>query len=381
VREGDATIRIGGVEGAFVPMLELQRWDSQFIRLRLLHDEPGIVSVDQQAIVWTTPSLEARWYRLPDQRYEFATVFYGAVPECVRFAYETSADVETTHQPFLAHVAADGSTWEPNGRGGERRRPVDVGNSFVAYVPWSGDYTRCGGWNYQSGKVAHLFRPWIVDAVGHHAWCPVTLARGILTITIPQDFRASALGPCLLDPTFGYSGTAASDDNIGGAWVWAKANTNPSSNGSLTSMTVRGRLKAGTTSHFDPAIYSDSSATPDAKLAAVDSGGTVFTGSDSDISTNISYGSLVNGTQYWLGNRSNASNGTSEDAWFKFDASGGSLNAAYIVDGPPYTNPYPATAAGYTTLNNEKIYIYGTFTASGGGAKSGSSILLSGVGH
>ncbi len=362
LRDGDAEIRVGGPGAAFVPELEIRRWDSQYVRLRLLHDEAGIVSIDQQAVVWTAPSIEARWYRLPDQRYEFATVFYGTVPACVRFAYETSADIETTHQPFLALANRDGSTWEPNGRGGERRRPVDVGDSFAAYVPWSGDYTRCGGWNYQSGKVAHLYRPWIVDAVGHYAWCEPVLERGVLTIRIPAAFRATAIGPCLLDPTFGYTGTAASDDNPGSAHCLFKATSTPASSGTLTSVTIKGRIRFGTPQH-STAIYSDTAGAPVNLLAGVESG-TAYSGSDADIATNLSYAGITTATQYWLGTKITAGSGTL-DGFIKYDASGGVANFWLKIYSGGDTTAWEATTSGYGSLDNEKPYIFGTYTAAG----------------
>lgn len=376
VREGDAAIRIGGPAGAFVPELELRRWDSQCVRVRLLHDEPGIVSQDQQALVWTTPSIEARWYRLPDQRFEFATIFYGAVPACVRFAYETSAEIETTRQAPLAHLRADGSTWEDNGRGGIRSRPADVGNSFACYVPWSGDYSRCGGWNYQSGKVAHLFRPWIVDAVGHFAWCEVALVQGVLTIRIPAAFRDTAISPCLLDPTFGYSGTAASDDNTGGARLTFKAVTAPGSNGTLDSITFKGRIRTDNGAihpNHAPAIYSDSAGVPSTLLEGINTIGSLFGVSDAEVTTAMAgTTALTSGTTYWPSTRQGGAipdygtGGAGCDCWIKYDAAGGTDNFFFLVTNNNAN--WPASVSGWTNVSNERAYAYGSFTASGGGA-------------
>jgi hypothetical protein len=371
--DGDAVVRVGGRGAGFVPEMEIRRWDSQYVRLRLLHDEDGIVSVDQQAVVWTAPSLEARWYRLPDQKCEFATVFYGTVPHQVRFAYETSADITTTHQPMLVNRAADGSTWERTWWGSERRRPVDVGDSFALYVPWSGDYTRCGGWNYQSGKVAHLYRPWIVDAVGTYAWCVPVLERGVLTIQIPAAFRDTAIGPCLLDPTFGYAGTAASDDNTGSARLLFIATSTPASAGTLDAIVIKGRIRAssGGTPHHDPAIYSNSAGTPLNKLASAETG-TNYAAGDAEVSTTLSYGSLGSGVQYWLGTKCTGGDAF-KDGWIKYDASGGTANFWLRVYAGGDTTAWEATTSGYDPpLDNEKAYIYGSFTAAAAAASDGS---------
>lgn len=371
-REGDAQITVGGPAGAFAPEMELRRWDSEWVKLRLLGYGQGYASQDQQAVVWQAEGVEARWYRLPGQRYEFATIFTGQVPAEVCFAYSASRAVEITRQAPLANQAADGSHWGRNPWGGLRLRPAEVVDSYACYVPWSGDYRLAGGWNYQSGKVAHLYRPWIVDAVGRFAWCEPSLEGGILRIRIPAAFRDGALGPCLLDPTFGYSGTAASDDNIGGAHSVFKAVTAPGSAGALTSVTISGRVKgnAGGTSDptHSPAIYGDNAGVPGTRLAAIDTAGTAyanFGGANAEVQTNVAYGSLVGGSQYWLGTRQGAAPSgvflATIDAFFGFDASGGVHNTYFKVTSSE--TAWEADGSTYSSGDNEKTYIFGTFTA------------------
>jgi hypothetical protein len=270
-------------------------------------------------------------------------------------------------QPVFANGPdADGYMWQENGRGGIQRHRPNVDGSYAVYSATDGDYTALGGYNYRSGKAFHIYRPWAEDAHGTRVWCDldVTVDAGLLTITIPSDFLAAAVYPVLVDPTFGYSGTAASDDNLANSHILCKAVTNPTA-GDLTSITIKGRHRFGTTSEHEPALFSDSSGTPNAKLAAVDTGGTVYTGSDAEVTTNISLVGIT-ATQYWLGSRNEPGNGIGVDNWFKFDASGGTANMYF--KSPAQGTDWEADATGYSSADNEKVYIYGTFTASGGGA-------------
>lgn len=207
----DVRVRVGGGGSIFVPELALTRWGIARVACRLLHNEPGIATMDQRAVVWTTRSIEARFYplRIAGGGHEFALHLYRKpTTNTFRFAFATNG-LAVSEQRGYRMRHADGSTSEPHPRGGTRICPAWAVNSFAIYSRWSGNYEPSGGWNFGTGKVCHLHRPFAVDAVGHQVWCTQTLRGGILAITVPQDFLQSAVYPICVDPTFGFTGIGA----------------------------------------------------------------------------------------------------------------------------------------------------------------------------
>jgi hypothetical protein len=371
----------------FQPQIKIPRWNNQAnASFRLVQTEPATVTYDATAIVYDTPSLTAKFYALDDVEsddgHEFE-VWLKTKPATNVVAFTVQHKGGTwTKQPFHPHRSdhpefhPDAYYFGTNPWGGERRSPERVVGSYVFYSDTlQGDYTAIDGHNYRSGKILHVYRPWARDAKGVQVWCDLDLdePRGLLTITIPQAFLDTAAYPVLVDPTFGYSGTAASDDNIGGAHILCKATSNPASNGTLDSITIKGRIRNdGSSPHPNhaPAIYSDTAGAPVNKLAAVDTVGTLYTGSDAELTTSITYASLASGTQYWLGSKQAgitdySASGTGNDAWFKYDATGGANNLYFKVYAG-VDQAWEATTTGYSSAGNEKVYIYGTYTASGG---------------
>lgn len=361
----------------FHPQVKIKRFENAAnLSVRYLSDEPAEVSIDDTHVVYRTKTRELRFYNDGgfDEGGTFKIEGYfferPAAPVLV-FSLETK-DLEMFEQPPLAHENADGSTWEIATHGGRRERPAHVNGSYAIYAKGlSGDYSALGGLNYKTGKLCHIYRPWIEDAHGWRVWCALAIDEGAkrLTTTIPQDFYEQAALPWHLDPTFGYTTHGASDDNPSNNFVWCKATSTPASSGTLNSLTQYGRIKV-LNPIFDCAIYSDTAGAPDARLAAVDTGGTAYTGSDSEITTNITYASLTSGVQYWLGltPTPNGTNALTNDSNMKFDSNGGATELFFIsnVGSFPNTAPWPATAAGAGSATNERISEYGTYTASGG---------------
>lgn len=372
LHNGDLCIAVGGPLGTFVPQLTITKWPRPYrtyVSLRLLHDEPGMASVDQRALVWTTPSLEVRFYALGirDGGHEMAVHLpRRPLSNRLRFGFETNADV--FEQPAYANRLPDGSTRERSPMGGWRTRPVWVNNSFAFYGRGlQGDYRLCGGPNFGAGKIGHLHRSWAMDATGRRAWCHQTIEGGVLSIDVPWAFLNTAIYPVMVDPTFGYTTAGGSDDNESSYCILFKATSTPSA-GTLDSITVRGRQRTTTAGvqKQNPALYTDNAGAPDARLAFVNTGGTAFTGSDSDILTAITYGSLVNGAQYWIGSKNDTGeNAVLSDIFFKQDSNGGATELYY--GGQASANvagDWPASITGFSSAANERGTFYGTYTAS-----------------
>jgi RHS repeat-associated protein len=228
-------------------------------------------------------------------------------------------------------------------------RPDNVVGSYAVYSITKRDHI-VGQTNYGTGKIYHIYRPLIIDKNGNKVWGTLSYKGGILSVTVPQSFLNSAKYPVTVDPTFGYTSIGASTNDFGGNVLYAKANSLPSSNGTLTSMSIYGKINVGTP-NFNPALYSDSSNAPNTRLAYIDSGGTSYGSTAGWVTTNISYGSISSSTQYWLG--------------FKSQSTGPLIN---LDSGGTGTLHYGAGSSWNTTADDVGseggIYsIYATYTA------------------
>lgn len=114
---------------------------------------------------------------------------------------------------------------------GKEHRDANVVGSYALY------YTKSGN-QYGSGKIGHIYRPFITDAKGTNVWCDLNYdGVGNFVVTIPQTFLDSAVYPVTLDPTLGYTtcggsnSTSTSDnaDATKGAAI---------ENGTVTSLSV-----------------------------------------------------------------------------------------------------------------------------------------------
>lgn len=372
---GDVEVCVGGTGATFVPELRLTRWSEVWLSVRLLHDVPGTVDEADGVTIWRAGTLEAHFYPLYEDEggYEFGVSVAPEHPTNVlefRIAHE---GVEFLPQPAMRNACANGDMWEPSPLGGIRMGPAKAAESIALYAPGrNGDWSAFpNGKNYKAGKVGHIWRPWAVDEAGERVWCRQVLDGDTLRITIPEDFRQRAVGRIFVDPTFGYDTQGALDDDPGNNFIWSlsvagsgSSPATPASDGTLTSVTIYGRNKAGT-AEFDPALYSNLVTLPNARIAAVDTGGSSFTGSNSLVSTSIS-ASITTGTQYWFGHKCGNTNGTTPDYFWRYDV-GGATELQFKAAGgtPPPMTAWQATAGTPDGAAAERVTIYGTYTASG----------------
>lgn len=83
-------------------------------------------------------------------------------------------------------------------------RSEDIVGSYAVYSTTKINHI-LGQTNYGTGKVAHIFRPKVFDSVGNTVWGVLNYTKGILSVTVPQDFLDTAKYPVTVDPTFGYT--------------------------------------------------------------------------------------------------------------------------------------------------------------------------------
>jgi len=91
-------------------------------------------------------------------------------------------------------------------------RPENVVGSYAVYHAYKMNN------EYKTGKAFHIYRPKIIDAEGKTAWANLNIdeKKGVLMVTIPQEFLDKAVYPVVIDPTFGYETAGASRVSI--AW-------------------------------------------------------------------------------------------------------------------------------------------------------------------
>jgi len=92
-------------------------------------------------------------------------------------------------------------------------RPENIIGSYAVYHKEKANH-RLGATNYTTGKVYHIYRPKIIAADNSWTWGDLGYSEGVLSVTVPQEWLASAAYPVRVDPTFGY--TTAGATSIGG---------------------------------------------------------------------------------------------------------------------------------------------------------------------
>jgi len=106
-------------------------------------------------------------------------------------------------------------------------RPPEVVGSYAVYHTRKTNIHRSkeDAEKYKVGKAFHIYRPKAADASGNTVWCDLKVdeKKGLLTVTIPQEFLNKAVYPVIIDPTFGYeevgaSAYSSSADYIVGSW-------------------------------------------------------------------------------------------------------------------------------------------------------------------
>lgn len=92
-------------------------------------------------------------------------------------------------------------------------RPENVVGSYAVYHKTRKDHI-IGQTNYATGKLFHIYRPFVTDALGNDVWATMLYSNGVLSVTVPQAFLDTAAYPVLIDPNFGYETQAATENNI-----------------------------------------------------------------------------------------------------------------------------------------------------------------------
>jgi hypothetical protein len=177
---------------------------------------------------------------------EFDTILYEK-PESniLEFPIETKG-LKFYYQPPLY---PDHPTWtDTNGDGiADSFRPENVVGSYAVYYETQDKFfkTKEEAEKYKTGKAFHIYRPLAKDSAGNTTWCDLNIdeAKGLLTVTIPQEFLDKAVYPVSIDPTFGYTTVGATTYSTSLNWLEGSVFTSPADARTANSITFWGLNK------------------------------------------------------------------------------------------------------------------------------------------
>jgi len=189
------------------PSAKIKRWDGEVSsEITLITDNAKgkeSYSDDGNVVTWEKGNLKAKFYQRYDVEgggFEFE-VHLPERPETnqIQFKVDTMGLNWYYQPPLTQQEINEGAV-----------RPDNVVGSYAVYAK-SPKANYVGGKEYKTGKVFHVYRPHIVDKLGKKTWGVFSLdkRKGILTITIDNDWLNNAAYPIIVDPTFGYTSVGA----------------------------------------------------------------------------------------------------------------------------------------------------------------------------
>ena len=193
--DADSKIILGGKDkSVFEPALELRKWDeiSLYISLKTQIKQIPVIKGD----VLETNNL--RLYKLQNNRYEYQLIL-SEKPS----SNEIEFFIETDGLTFLpqpkelsAHELSMGNGEIIDGIRMGCYRPDDVKGSIAVYMDHEPVNIK-GGKVYGRGKVAHLFRPKLIDAKGYSVWgdISVNVETKTMKVIMPEKFWENATYP------------------------------------------------------------------------------------------------------------------------------------------------------------------------------------------
>ena len=355
----------------FKPQKKWKRWDNEVnVSVRLVHDEKTpTFHKDGEKIIWQGAKRDAHMYDIDpcDEHPEGASEFEIILKEkpdtnVVQFTV-VDKGVDYLYQPEITDEEAQRVIDNtPEGQPiptllemKRQMRPENVVGSYAIYAKEQ-KTNYVGGKEYKTGKVGHIYRPRIEDANGDWVYGDLNIDKGLLTVTIPQEFLDNAVYPVrhAAGLTFGYT-------TLGSVYFFT--NTNNGGGGVVGTLAVDALISSislGTTDNLsnEKTFITDTSYNIiSGSIQLTDT--TVGSWNISNYSTPFS---LVSGTYYicYIGNAAI----TYRKIFM--DTSGGSTNSRLIYSGNNFTSP-TSPLANTNPQSNQLLSIYATYTAGGGG--------------
>lgn len=332
---------------------KIQRWDNEVnCSIRLKNIGIGEVMEENGKIKYIEDKIECHFYEIENAS-EFEVILKEK-PETnvLEFSIQDKG-VSYLYQPELTE-------WEKEHG---FTRPENVVGSYAVYA--FGKINYVGGKEYKSGKVGHIYRPRIIDSAGNEVWGVLKIDKGILSVTIPQEFLDKAIYPVkhAAGLTFGMTSQGASNGTLNGNAFTAMLGI-PASSGTVDSWS----------------FYGSGSATINIK-------GVIINSSKNILSNGVSpSASITTTSQWWTTNYSSKPSVTASatyyvggipesSTWnFAYDA-GGASNQWYDASNSYTTPTNPTDGAAYTS----QLSMYATYTE-GSTVANNPTLLTLGVG-
>lgn len=223
-----------------------------------------------------------------------------------------------------------------------------VGSYAVYHKDKRGSYDYM---DYKTGKAFHILRPKAIDADENEVWAEMDYSNGVLSVTVPKNFLASATYPVRVDPTFGKTSvggsvhrTLSNYDRISAIQV------TPPNSGFVSSVTFFSKVISGGATN-NAGIYTDNNGLPGSRLSY---------GSNVSVNTtatwrnsNSSY-EVTAGENYWLAMTTDFS------TYIYYDSVPGARAYKYN-NSNSYPRPLPASLPG-VSFDNKRFSIYVNYT-------------------
>lgn len=203
----------------FKPQFKLMRWDNEVnFSIRAKEKENNLFIKDGEIIKYKTDEYEIYQYEKDDASdeggFEFEWILNSKPDNNILYATIRFKNVDIFYQDELTELEKELGC----------ERPDNVIGSYALYHKTK-MHNYKNGKNYRAGKFCHIYRPKAIDSKGNEVWCKLNIdeKKEELTVEVPKEFLEDAIYPIIVDPTFGYTGTAASDWNCGDRTVGYKA--------------------------------------------------------------------------------------------------------------------------------------------------------------
>lgn len=354
----------------FAPTVKIERWDEVSMTLTpmgldKIATKDKTLSFNGDKIEFGTPKINYEFYDMgisasnSEGAFEYNVILKERpASNVIQFQLDTQG-LDFFYQPplwqeqGLKEPTKDCTDTDCKGS----HRPIDVVGSYAVYAS-ENKTNYVGGKEYKTGKVGHIFRPKLIDAVGKECWGELNIKDGILTITMPQDFLDKAVYPIDPDLTFGYTGTGGSMNNYISSIQVAWGPFVPAQSGNATSVSFYSWEVYGG-NHTYGFWIDNGSDYPGIRQGDTDG----FDMAKGWNTRNLDSPVAITGNQaYFIG--LNSSNGY----YYAYDS--GITGQHYYYESETYvvgvlTNPYTAGAGDITDW---RISIYATYTTGGGTA-------------
>lgn len=275
--------------------------------------------------------------------------------------------------------------YQPDMRNNPKVHQADnVIGSYAVYHKTKKNYTE-GGVNYGTGKAYHIYRPKAIDATGKEQWAELHYdGKGVLSVTVPQEFLDTAVYPLIVDPTFGYTtcGGTSTGSSSGNTNYLEMTENSPAGTNTLTNISIcYTPVNGAQTVQFG--FYSDSGSDAPVNRLAYDSVPWAFGATSKQFYTNpvaFNY-TLSPNTKYWAAEKHET--GTDNEFWF--DQTGGTVDLYYEVG-----VTLPATVGSPTKESDIRSSVYATYSSAvtdssnanvnirGGGSGTASNVKVRG---